>query len=544
MAVFFESRRRLSGLVFHYSVALISALAIATPASAAITWDSLSQTSGGQPAGSGTQWWFDPLNWSAQNSASTPPYHLPPTNDGSAVTDTQINVGSVPLPGGEGVVYDPSNDPNFAAAQGLTYPAGYGPQSINQLYISRSNATTASDPTNMLTIKGDLTVQGAMIVGRSSGTRGVATNGIVVQKSGTLQVTLNSLDLGQTDTGSGGLGYGNGTFDYRGGTLEVSQQGGSGLRLSVGTNSAASDGLPAGAAGVGKFTMHNPTTGGHVRPFDMVFAAYAGPNDSMVTDADPNGVTTGVGIAEFHYENGGVRPIQVSRNLSLNNGQDPNTLGTRSARLDLKLDAPVTLGAGGVPINLGLFDVDFDQTDLAVGAITGTGNKSKIFSNVANTADYTEGSTVTATFGGTTYNWTITYTGNITWSDAANSVVQSITGPGTGTDVVLVGLSSVSASNADFDGNGLVDGKDFLLWQRSHGGAGNHSQGDANSDGQVNAADLTIWKSQFGTSPSVGAVGAVPEPSSIIIAFGMLLGAGASRRLRQRVAGQRSSQQA
>jgi hypothetical protein len=542
MAVSLAASRRLASAVLPFVIAAISSLFMASRASAAISWDSLSQTSGGGAAGSGTQWWFDPLNWSAQNSASTPPYHLPPTNDGSAVTDTQINVGSVALPGGEGVVYDPTNDPNFAAAQGLTYPAGYGPQSINQLYISRSgfNTTTQtatpSDPSNLLTIKGDLTVQGQMIVGRSSGTRGVATNATVIQKSGMLQVTLSSLDLAQTDTGNGGLGYGNGTFDYRGGTLEVSQAGGAGLRLSVGTNSAATDGLPAGAGGVGKFIMHNPTGGGHVRPFDMIFGAYAGPNDSMVTDADPNGVTTGVAIAEFHYENGGVRPIQVSRNLSLNNGMDPSTFGTRSARLDLKLDAPVTLGAGGVPMNLGLFDVDFDQTDLGVGAITGTGAKSKIFSNVTNTADYTEGSTVTATFGGTTYNWKITYTGNITWSDAANSVVQNITGPGTGIDVVLMGLSSVVSSNADFDGNGLVDGNDFLRWQRNQGGAGNNSQGDANGDGQVNGADLIIWKGKFGGPPATAAASAVPEPGSLVIALGTLLVAGMSRRINKRIA--------
>lgn len=524
------------------SLAAMCSLLMGAHAYGAITWDSLSLTSGGGAAGNGTQWWFDPLNWSAQNSASTPPYHLPPTNDGTAVTDTQINVGSVPLPGGEGVVYDPTNDPNFANAGTLTYPAGYGPQSINQLYISRSgfNTTTStptpSDPNNLLTIKGDLTVQGQMIVGRSSGTRGVATNATVIQKSGNLLVTSSSLDLAQTDTGNGGLGYGNGTFDYRGGTLEVSQIGGNGLRLSNGTNSNASDGSPAGAAGVGKFIMHNPTTGGHVRPYDMIFAAYAGPGDGVVTAADPDGSTTGVAIAEFHYENGGVRPIQVSRNLSLNNGVDSTSAGTRSARLDLKLDAPVTLGSGGVPMNLGLFDVDFDQADAAVGAITGTGSISKIFSNVTNSANYTEGSTVTATFGGTTYNWKITYTGNITWSDAANSVVQNITGPGTGIDVVLMGLSSVVSSNADFDGNGLVDGNDFLRWQRNQGGAGNNSQGDANGDGQVNGADLAIWKGKFGGPPATAAASAVPEPGSLVIALAALLVGNVSRRFNKRMA--------
>jgi hypothetical protein len=294
--------------------------------------------------------------------------------------------------------------------------------------------------------------------------------------------------LGQTDTGNGGLGYGNGTYDYRGGILEVSQTGGNGLRLSIGTNSNASDGQVAGAGGIGKFIMHKPTTGGYVRPYDMIFGGYAGPGDGVVTEADPNGVTTGVAIAEFHYENGGVRPIQISRNLALNNGVDPTSAGTRSARLDLKLDAPVTVNGGGVPIDLGLFDVDFDQTDAFVGAVTGSGSISKIFSNVDNTADFSESSTVSATFGNTKYNWTISYTGNITWSDAANSVIDAISGPGTGTDVVLMGLSSetIALNDADFDNDNDVDGADFLVWQRGLGATGaSNGTGDANGNGVV-----------------------------------------------------------
>jgi hypothetical protein len=54
-------------------------------------------------------------------------------------------------------------------------------------------------------------------------------------------------------------------------------------------------------------------------------------------------------------------------------------------------------------------------------------------------------------------------------------------------------------NSADFDGDGDVDGRDFLLWQRGFGKT-NAAQGDgdADHDGVVNAIDLTVWQDQYG----------------------------------------------
>lgn len=84
-------------------------------------------------------------------------------------------------------------------------------------------------------------------------------------------------------------------------------------------------------------------------------------------------------------------------------------------------------------------------------------------------------------------------------------------------DNLKIGTAAAPA-NADFDGDGDVDGKDFLTWQKGFGTGTTLAQGDANGDSVVNAADLAIWKAKFGLPPAVAAAGAVPEPAACCLA--------------------------
>jgi len=72
--------------------------------------------------------------------------------------------------------------------------------------------------------------------------------------------------------------------------------------------------------------------------------------------------------------------------------------------------------------------------------------------------------------------------------------------------------------DADFDDDNDVDGNDFLIWQRGVGVGTTNATGDADGSGTVTGADLTIWRSKFGGPPSVPTAGAVPEPSSMLLA--------------------------
>ena len=82
----------------------------------------------------------------------------------------------------------------------------------------------------------------------------------------------------------------------------------------------------------------------------------------------------------------------------------------------------------------------------------------------------------------------------------------------TSTDVVL-SVTGTAISNGDYDNDGDVDGRDFLVWQR--GG----------SPSPLSSTDLTTWQTNYGTPGPLASMTAVPEPSAVLlVVFGSILG--------------------
>lgn len=101
--------------------------------------------------------------------------------------------------------------------------------------------------------------------------------------------------------------------------------------------------------------------------------------------------------------------------------------------------------------------------------------------------------------------------------------------------VLTADAGTVPTNNADFNGDNIVDGADFLIWQKGFGSTAqpNKSTGDATGDGNVNGLDLDQWKLKFGGAPAVAAIGAVPEPASLTLAgLAVIFAAGAAARRR------------
>jgi hypothetical protein len=64
------------------------------------------------------------------------------------------------------------------------------------------------------------------------------------------------------------------------------------------------------------------------------------------------------------------------------------------------------------------------------------------------------------------------------------------------------GLAAFGPDNADFNGDGMVDAADLVVWRKyNNTSVETGTRGDANHDGMVNDADYQVWRAQYGTAP-------------------------------------------
>lgn len=84
----------------------------------------------------------------------------------------------------------------------------------------------------------------------------------------------------------------------------------------------------------------------------------------------------------------------------------------------------------------------------------------------------------------------------------------------------------------DYDGNGVVDAADYVVWRNSP----TSLQNEGASPGVVDQADYDFWRSRFGATAGSGStVASVPEPGTLFLAgWGMIAGMWASLRRERR----------
>src|SRR5690606_20153431 len=100
--------------------------------------------------------------------------------------------------------------------------------------------------------------------------------------------------------------------------------------------------------------------------------------------------------------------------------------------------------------------------------------------------------------------------GNTNFASIVDAVFASgsfSTSVGTGGDLgdIFLHFTTTGTPNVtgDFNGDGHVDGADFVIWQTNfpnNSGTATVENGDANGDGLVDGADFAIWQSDFPSS--------------------------------------------
>jgi hypothetical protein len=71
----------------------------------------------------------------------------------------------------------------------------------------------------------------------------------------------------------------------------------------------------------------------------------------------------------------------------------------------------------------------------------------------------------------------------------------------------------------DYNGNGIVDAADYVVWRNLFGQTGPGLAADGNGDLQVNEADYEFWRARFGNHSGGDSSIGVPEPMSVVLAF-------------------------
>ncbi len=78
-----------------------------------------------------------------------------------------------------------------------------------------------------------------------------------------------------------------------------------------------------------------------------------------------------------------------------------------------------------------------------------------------------------------------------------------------------VDATDVPFPNGDFDENNIVNGADLTRWRTGFGTGTTHMQGDADADGDVDGRDFLVWQRQVGSPPPTAGASAVPEPTAL-----------------------------
>lgn len=262
----------------------------------------------------------------------------------------------------------------------------------------------------------------------------------------------------------------------------------------------------AGSYDAGKFVygFNNVGTGNHVATVVTFEPSYDGTHGYSIRRTPgmftATGVGAGFGDLNFNGQvrtsdlsgigNGSFESVLYSQNTQFNAAADLDGNG-RVDNLDLFELGPHLVSTGVTPTILNSFNgVLLRRGDINQDSLTNVSDVAAMY----------------ADFG--TSDW---------FSDLnVDGIVDAM-------DVQTLLTNIVQTINGDFDLDGDVDGRDFLILQRNSNmqAGARYDQGDADLNGIINAADWAIWQAAYGSNFSsqtatIAGVATVPEPSTLM----------------------------
>ncbi len=103
--------------------------------------------------------------------------------------------------------------------------------------------------------------------------------------------------------------------------------------------------------------------------------------------------------------------------------------------------------------------------------------------------------------------------------------------PVDGDNVVNMNVSVLNLPAGDYNFDGNVNQADLAIWKADYGST-TKAEADGNGDGRVNGGDFLIWQRSFGSStPPLSATYGLPEPTSMGLAILSFLAVLSSRRV-------------
>ncbi|HEX5472201.1 MAG TPA: hypothetical protein VFW73_09955 [Lacipirellulaceae bacterium] len=250
------------------------------------------------------------------------------------------------------------------------------------------------------------------------------------------------------------------------------------------------------------------------------------PSTPAATDFDRGQVTAGIGFvggARFLLEING----NSSGAINIPGGFDPDTGLTDTFDVDLTLH----FDSGS---NMAWFE----------GTVAGIPINQFTFSNAANAAKTFNSFAIAQSYLREAQD---AYRRGVGWvDDLTYSVVSDL-----GIDnpnPAYVDTASATGNGGDYNGDGVVDAADYVIWRRNSGtsgtpgtvpGDGTGSDLSGTPDGVVDQSDYDFWRSKFGTTVGSGSSlssASVPEPSlAILLLIGAASIAGSVSRGRREV---------